>query len=128
MVAKSAHVLVVDDEPHLCVALGRILEKGGYRVTTTTSGQTALELIEEKRPDVVLLDLMMPGLDGREVCRRIRKSGIEVRVIYFTAKAEASNPAKLKELRKEADDLLIKPATSRQIISKVSSVLKGNVK
>ena len=128
MVAKSAHVLVVDDEPHLCVALSRILEKGGYRVTTTTNGQTALELIEEKRPDVVLLDLMMPGLDGREVCRRIRQSGIEVRVIYFTAKADASDPSKLKELRKEADDLLVKPATSRQIISKVSSVLKGGVK
>ncbi len=125
MTAKSAHVLVVDDEPHLCVALSRILEKGGYRVTTTTNGQTALELIEEKRPDVVLLDLMMPGLDGREVCRRIRQSGMEVRVIYFTAKADASDPAKLKELRKEADDLLVKPATSRQIISKVSSVLQG---
>lgn len=128
MAAKSAHVLVVDDEPHLCVALSRILEKGGYRVTTTTSGQTALELIEEKRPDVVLLDLMMPGLDGREVCRRIRESDIEIRVIYFTAKADASDPSKLKELRKEADDFLIKPATSRQIISKVSSVLKGNTR
>ena len=126
MAADSALVLVVDDEPHLCVALSRILEKGGYRVTTTTNGREALELIKEKRPDVVLLDLMMPGLDGREVCRRIRQSGIEVRVIYFTAKAEASDPARLKELRKEADDLLIKPATSRQIISKVSSVLHGN--
>jgi DNA-binding response OmpR family regulator len=124
MTAKSAHVLVVDDEPHLCNALRRILEKGGYQVTTTTDGQTALELVQEKPPDVVLLDLMMPGLDGREVCRRIRESGTQTRIVYFTAKADASDPVKLKELREEADGFLVKPATSRQILAKVASMLQ----
>ena len=124
MTAKNAHVLVVDDEPHLCMALRRILEKGGYQVTTTTDGQTALEIVRESAPDIVLLDLMMPGLDGREVCRRLRESGTRAGIVYFTAKADASDPVRLKELRGEADAILSKPATSRQILSKVSSVLR----
>ncbi len=126
MVAKSAHVLVVDDEPHICMAVRRILEKGGHRVTTTTDGRAALQLIQENAPDVILLDLMMPGLDGREVCRRARELCSGVRIVYFTAKADASDPVRSKELREEADGFLIKPATSRQILSKVSSVLEGD--
>jgi len=124
MVPESAHVLVVDDEPNLCVAVRRILEKGGYSVTTTTDGQTALQLVQEIKPDVVLLDLMMPGLGGRDVSRRIRESGSDTRIIYFTAKADAGYPSMLKELHEGVDAVLIKPATSRQILSKVDSVLK----
>ena len=125
MAAKSAYVLVVDDEPHLCTAVRRILEKGGHRVATTTDGRAALQMIQENAPDVMLLDLMMPGLDGREVCRRARALSPGVRIVYFTAKADASDPVRSKELREEADGVLIKPATSRQILSKVSSVLEG---
>jgi len=124
MVSESARVLVVDDEPNLCVAVRRILERGGYSVTTTTDGQTALHLVQEIKPDVVLLDLMMPGLGGRDVSRRIRESGSDTRIIYFTAKADASDPSMLKELYEGVDAVLIKPATSRQILSKVGSVLK----
>ena len=126
MAAKSAYVLVVDDEPNLCTAVRRILEKGGHRVTTTTDGREALQMIQENAPDVMLLDLMMPGLDGREVCRRARALCSEVRIVYFTAKADASDPVRSKELREEADGFLIKPATSRQILSKVSSVLESD--
>ena len=124
MTSGSAHILVVDDEPNLCVAVSRILEKGGYSVTTTTDGQTALQLVQEIKPDVVLLDLMMPGLGGRDVSRRIRESGSDTRIIYFTAKADAGDPSMLKKLQEGADAVLIKPATSRQILSKVDSVLK----
>ena len=124
MASENARVLVVDDEPNLCVAVRRILEKGGYSVTTTTDGQTALKLVEEIKPDVVLLDLMMPGLGGRDVSRRIRESGSDTRIIYFTAKADASDPSMLKELHEGVDAVLIKPATSKQILSRVSSVLK----
>lgn len=124
MAPESAHVLVVDDEPNLCVAVCRILEKGGYSVTTTTDGQTALQLVQEIKPDVVLLDLMMPGLSGRDVSRRIRESGSDTRIIYFTAKADAGDSSMLKELHEGVDAVLIKPATSRQILSKVGSVLK----
>jgi len=125
MAPNSAHVIVVDDEPNLCVVIQRILEKGGYRVTTTTEGQTALKLVQDIKPDVVLLDLMMPGLNGQEVSRRIRESGADTRIIYFTAKADASDPSMLKKLHEGADGILIKPATSKQILSKVESVLKN---
>ena len=123
MAARSAYVLVVDDEPHICTAVQRILEKGGHRATTTTDGRAALQMIQEEPPDLVLLDLMMPGMDGREVCRRARELCPQVRIVYFTARADASDPVRSKELREEVDGFLIKPATSRQILSKVSSVL-----
>ena len=124
MVADSAHVLVVDDERHLCNGLRRILEKEGYEVSTAEDGLTALGLVDQRTPDVILLDLMMPGLDGREVCRRVREVAPAVQVIYFTAKAEPIDAAVFRELRTEADAFLSKPATSRQILSKVSSVLR----
>ncbi len=83
---SNIKILVVDDEPYICDVMRRILEIGGYRVTTASSGKTALELVKEDRPDVVLLDLMMPGMDGREICRRVRKIAPETRIIYFTGK------------------------------------------
>ena len=73
MVAGNPQILVVDDELHMCNVLRRILEKEGYRVITAPDGKSALQLIKEKKPDVILLDLMMPGIDGREVCHRVRE-------------------------------------------------------
>ncbi len=124
MVADSAYVLVVDDEPHLCNGLRRVLEKEGYEVSTAQDGLTALGLVDRRTPDVILLDLMMPGLDGREVCRRVREVAPATQVIYFTAKAEPIDPTIVRQLRAEADAFITKPATSRQILSKVSSVLQ----
>ncbi len=124
MVADSAYVLVVDDERHLCNGLRRVLEKEGYEVSTAQDGLTALELVDQRTPDVILLDLMMPGLDGREVCRRVREVAPAIQVIYFTAKAEPIDAAVFRQLRTEADAFISKPATSRQILSKVSSVLR----
>ncbi|MFB0559447.1 MAG: response regulator transcription factor [Dehalococcoidales bacterium] len=124
MVTGSTLVLVVDDELHLCNALRRILEKEGYKVITATNGKTALRLIEEQKPDVILLDLMMPGINGKEVCRRAREFSTATQIIYFTAKMEPLDPSKLRELRSEADAFIAKPATSKQILSKISRVLR----
>ncbi len=125
MVTNSPRVLVVDDEPRLCNVLRRILRQEGYRVTTAPDGETALGLIREKTPDVILLDIMMPGIDGREVCLRIRQFSTAIQIIYFTARVELINPLKLKKLRSEADAFIAKPATSRQILSGVRRVLQG---
>jgi two-component system alkaline phosphatase synthesis response regulator PhoP len=125
MVTGSHLVLVVDDELHMCNVLRRILEKEGYKVITAPDGETALRIIKEKKPDVILLDLMMPGIDGREVCRRVREFSTPTQIIYFTAKAEPIDPLKLKELRSEADAFITKPASSKQILSRVSRVLQG---
>ncbi len=124
MVADSAYVLVVDDELHLCNGLRRVLEKEGYEVSTAQDGQTALGLVDRRTPDVILLDLMMPGLDGREVCRRVREIAPATQVIYFTAKAEPVDATVLRQIRAEADAFITKPATSRQILAKVSRVLR----
>ncbi len=124
MVKTSPLVLIVDDELQMCNVLRRILKKEGYRVITVLDGETALQLTKENKPDLILLDLMMPGIDGREVCRRVRKSSSKTQVIYFTAKAE-SDPRALKELRSEADAFIAKPATSKQILSRVSNVLEN---
>jgi len=126
MVTGSPEILVVDDEPQLCIALHRILEMEGYQVRTASDGETALGLIKEKQPDVVLLDVIMPGMDGREVCRQVRECTSGTRVIYFTAKPGAFHPQAMKELRHEADAFLAKPASSKQILTQVSSVLRGS--
>jgi len=115
-------VLVVDDEMPMCIVLKRILESAGYRVWTADNGTEALEIAGDIKPDVVLLDLMMPGMSGREICQRVRVTSPSSRVIYFTAKVE-SDLQKLKELRREADRLIAKPASSKTILTGVSSVL-----
>lgn len=125
MVTSSPLVAVVDDEPHICNILRRILEKEGYKVITAPDGETALQLIREKKPDVILLDLLMPGIDGREVCRKVREFSTATQIIYFTAKVEPTDPLEARELRSEADAFIAKPATSKQILSKVSGVLQG---
>ncbi len=124
MITSRPLVLIVDDELHMCSVLSRILKKEQYRVITVLDGKAALHLAKEKEPDLILLDLMMPGIDGREVCRRVRELSPKTQVIYFTAKVESDTRA-LKELRNEADAFITKPATSKQILSRVSSVLEG---
>lgn len=125
MVRSNSLVLVVDDEPNLCNVLRRILEREGYQVLTAPDGETALRLIKRNEPDVVLLDLMMPGIDGREVCWRIREFSPKTRIIYFTAKAELTSTLGAKELYKGADGFIAKPATSKRILSTVDSILNA---
>lgn len=122
---QAPRVLVVDDEPYLCDVVRRILEKEGYEVATVPDGQRALDFIERQEPDVILLDIMMPGLDGREVCRRVRARSPKTQVIYFTARAEPVGLLPTRQLRREADALIIKPASSRLIVSKLERVLHG---
>ncbi|HEY32900.1 MAG TPA: response regulator [Dehalococcoidia bacterium] len=125
MTTRSPLVLIVDDEPHLLSGLRRVLEKEGYEVTTALDGETALQLAREKKPDVVLLDIMMPGMDGREACRRIREVAEGVQVIYITARAELNDPLQLKRLRSEANAFITKPTTSKRIISAVNGLSRS---
>ncbi len=124
METSTAQILVVDDEPHLRNAVHRILEKEGYEVTTAPDGETALGLVRAREPDVVLLDVIMPGMDGREVCRQVREFTKSTQIIYFTGKHEPGDPKGMRELRSEADAFLAKPATVKQILSRVSAVLR----
>ncbi len=125
MVTGSPLVLVVDDEPLMRNILRRILTEAGYKVIRASNGQAALKLVKAKKPDVILLDLVMPEMDGREVCRRVREFSTASRIIYLTGKAAPTDPSELKEFRREADAFISKPATSRQVLSKVSAVMKS---
>lgn len=114
--------MVVDDEPNMCNALQRILEKEGYRVIIALDGATALRLVLREIPGVILLDMMMPGMDGREVCTRLREL-CDSRIIYFTARAELLK-TETRELS-EADAFLVKPASTKRILSVVDFMLSG---
>lgn len=117
-------VLVVDDEPQIRDLLCRILEQEGYRVMVAIDGDTALQLTRENTPDLILLDLMMPGMNGREVCRTVRELSPLTQIVYFTGKTDPINPLKFKALLNEADAFITKPASSRQIVSTISRVLE----
>ena len=124
MLKDNPLILIVDDEIYMCNALRRILKQAGYRIIAATDGETALRLTEKKKPDVILLDVMMPGMDGREVCRRVRQLNTGTQIIYFTAKIDLVDPSRTIESYKEADAVISKPATGKQILSKVNSVLR----
>jgi DNA-binding response OmpR family regulator len=123
MVTRRPIVLIVDDEPHLRSGLGRILNEEGYETMIAADGETALKLAEEKKPDVVLLDIIMPGMDGREVCRKLREIASEAQIIYLTATAEPSGSLHVKYPRGEADAYIAKPATSKRILSRINNAL-----
>ncbi len=123
MMASKKLVLVVDDEPSVCNVLRRILRIEGYRVITAADGETAIHLVKEKNPEVILLDINIPKIDGREVCRRVRASYPATRVIYYSADAELIASFKSKELPGEADAYIAKPGTIKEILSTISRLL-----
>jgi two-component system response regulator RegX3 len=115
------HVLLVDDEEPLRESLGYTLSREGYHVTTAADGLTALRAVREKAPDVVLLDLMLPGLDGTEVCRRIRGFS-DVPILMLTAKDQEAD--KVSGLELGADDYVTKPFSTRELLARIKAVLR----
>ena len=122
MAEHSDLIMVIDDEVKLSRAISRILTNAGYQVLLAHDGESALKTMAGKNPVVVLLDLMMPGMNGREVCRKIRECSPITKVIYFTARAEAYKPPELTELRAEADAIINKPAQSAKILAEIKRV------
>ncbi len=114
-------VLVVDDEPKLVKVVREYLEHDGYRVVSAGDGLEALERFRSERPDLVVLDLMLPEIDGLEVCRRIRQES-QVPIIMLTARAEEVD--ELIGLELGADDYVTKPFSPRTLLARVRSVLR----
>ena len=114
-------VLVVDDEPRIRTVLRGYLEAEGFEVSEAGDGESALRILAEYRPDVVLLDVMMPGLDGLEALRRLRETS-DVYVILLTARAEEVD--KLVGLAVGADDYVTKPFSAREVTARVKAVLR----
>ncbi len=116
-----SRILVVDDEPSIVDVLTYNLTKAGHQPLVARDGERALELARSERPDLVILDLMLPGIDGLEVCRRLRKDG-ELPIIMLTAKDEEID--RVVGLELGADDYVVKPFSVRELMARVKSVLR----
>ena len=114
-------ILIVDDEKTLVKALKFNLEKEGFRVTEAFDGEEALQKVFGDPPDLIILDLMLPELDGLEVCRRIRKR-LELPIIMLTARGEDID--KVLGLELGADDYLTKPFNPRELVARIKAILR----
>jgi two-component system, OmpR family, alkaline phosphatase synthesis response regulator PhoP len=118
---KPQTVLVVEDESSIASFVAAYLKNAGYAVRTTPSGQEALRLVDAEKPALVVLDLMLPDLDGVEVCKRIRQKG-DLPVLMLTARDEDVD--KIIGLEVGADDYMTKPFNPRELVARVKSILR----
>ncbi len=114
-------ILIVDDEPTIVEVVGLYLQREGFRVLSAGDGLLALEMVEQQRPDLVVLDLMLPGLGGLEVARRLRAGGT-LPIIMLTARGEETD--RVVGLELGADDYVTKPFSSRELVARVKAVLR----
>ncbi len=117
----SPHILVVDDEPSIREVVALYLQREGFSVDAVSDGPSALARASARRPDLVVLDLMLPALDGFEVCRRLREAG-PVPVIMLTAKGAEAD--RVSGLETGADDYVVKPFSPRELVARVRAVLR----
>jgi DNA-binding response OmpR family regulator len=117
----SIYILVVDDEPAVSDLLAYNLRKANYEVQVAADGREALRLARETRPDLILLDVMIPGLDGLDVCRELRKTSTTP-VIMITARGEEVD--RVVGLELGADDYVCKPFSIRELMSRIKAVLR----
>ena len=114
-------VLIVDDDSNICNLLRIYLEKEGFEILTAGDGEKALELFETTQPDLILLDIMLPKLDGWQVCREIRKNS-QCPIIMLTAKDDTFD--KVLGLELGADDYIVKPFETKEVVARVRAVLR----
>jgi len=119
----SASILVVDDEPNIVLSLEFLLKQAGFRVRTVSNGEAALAAIAEEPPDLLLLDVMIPGRDGYAVCQEIRSNPAwrDMRIIMLTAKG--GDIQREKGLSLGADEYVTKPFSTRELVERVRRVL-----
>ncbi len=118
----KAHILVVDDDPRITDLLRRILAYEGYSVAIAASGSEALDRSLERPPDLVILDIMLPGLDGLEVAQRLRTAGDNVPILMLTARDTVAD--RVKGLETGADDYLVKPFAPEELVARVKALLR----
>jgi two-component system response regulator MprA len=114
-------ILVIDDDPKITRMLQRALILDGYVVETASSGEAGLDAVRARQPDLVVLDILMPGLDGIEVCRRLRAAG-DTPILLLTAKDDV--PDRVHGLDSGADDYMIKPFALEELLARVRALLR----
>lgn len=121
----SQKILVVDDELDIVKVVRAYLEQAGFRVITAADGQQALAVFRHEKPDLIILDLNLPGRDGLDVCRAIRREG-DTPVIMLTARVDEAD--RLIGLEIGADDYIVKPFSPREVVARVRTVLRRSTK
>ena len=119
-------ILIVDDEPNIIVPLKFLMEQNNYDVQTAETGEKALDLISSWKPDLILLDIMLPGMDGYEVCQKIRqeKEFNQIKIVFLSAMARSIDIAKGMGLA--ADDYITKPFSTNYVVNKIKELLADN--
>lgn len=120
--SSSPHLLLVDDETAITANLAPFLERAGFQVSTAQDGVQAIEQIKRIQPDLVILDVLMPRMDGRQVLRQLRQNGNWTPIILLTQVGEASERA--MALEEGADDYINKPFDPRELVARIRSVLR----
>jgi DNA-binding response OmpR family regulator len=120
--SAGARILIVEDEHAMRVALRDILDSEGYRVQTAPDGMAGLQLAVEEKPDLILLDVMMPKLDGYALCAELRRLAIRTPVLMVTAKGQVAD--RVTGLDSGADDYLIKPFSTEELLARVRALLR----
>lgn len=115
-------ILLVDDEPNIIELAQLYLEREGYRTVSAADGQAALDAVDKHRPDLIVLDIMLPEIDGLEVCRKLRGKKDPVAILMLTARDEDID--KILGLELGADDYLTKPFNPRELVSRVKAILR----
>src|SRR5438309_10656792 len=117
----AARILLVEDDPTVADIVVRYLRREGYEVLTAEDGRAALDVAASSQPDLVVLDIMLPGLDGLEVCRRLRA---KVRVPIIMLSARGDDMDRIMGLEIGADDYVAKPFSPRELTARIRSVLR----
>ena len=121
MAAMAHKILVVDDDAHLREVLTFALEKAGMETSEAGDGEAALEQVEREQPDLVVLDINMPRMDGLEVCRRLRAKG-DLPILFLSSRDDEID--RVLGLEMGADDYVVKPFSPREVVARVSAILK----
>ena len=123
----TKEILIVDDEPNVVIPLQFLMEQHGYKVMVAERGEDALDLVYQYKPDLVLLDILLPGIDGYEVCEiiRLNPNFRNVKIIFLTAKGREMEIAKGMALG--ADAYITKPFSNAALVAKVKEVLEKTV-
>jgi DNA-binding response OmpR family regulator len=119
---KDEGVLIIEDDPTLLRVLKDNFEYEGYRVSTAADGEKGLSAAIDGKPDLIILDIMLPGINGYEICRRIRQQGLDVPVIMLTAKGQESDI--VLGLNLGADDYVTKPFSTRALLARANAFLR----
>ena len=117
----TGKILIVDDDTNICELLRLYIAKEGFEASIANDGETALKMFDSVSPDLILLDIMLPGLDGWQVCRELRKKS-SVPIIMLTAKGEVFD--KVLGLELGADDYVLKPFETKEVVARINAVLR----